>query len=1158
MNKGLATLTIIDAEKAQKLLDLYGQSQNRRRHPPKQQLKLLGTFVTLTKSRNNPPDEFLLRSLEEEEAARVQRIPRLIPSTATKVQKSFAISSFSCGLWDYSGQNAVFVDYFRYIRMGTILFGKSSLNILMPAHNSYPGLEIEYDYSSINGSIYLGKSSSPTVTISLEIAPRLYEITPRAVDMISLAIGMENMFLQNKKPAKSRIDSLGKASDAVAATCFTYQFVLSQAAHLQLISGLKKERQIPKLVSWRTSTIKPQITYCEQLATFLSSLSRQELPYRLKYQLQMLVWNGILSPDKVTELISTVVQFDRRVGVDLAAHCIQQLARKVQYAGPEADQAAFELKILAKFILDFADTGGRDEGYLPYTRRSHPNGTWIHRATVTPLGIYLYGPFWESKNRILRRYADHTDFFMRVEFMEETGDPIRFEQDVSLDQIFQQRFMTVLRNGFIIGDRHFEFLGFSHSSLRSQSCWFMAAFTAETGEPLDARSIIRTLGEFGHIKSPARCAARIGQALSETVPSVDVDLGVVKVVDDIERGGRVFSDGVGTVSQSLIEQIWEKYAVRAKVKPTVIQIRFAGAKGMISLDTTRTGDVLMLRNSMRKFEAPDAFNIEICGSGIKPLPLRLNRQLIKILEDLGVSERPLIALQQEEVDELRATAQSPILAANFLEKANLATSAMIPALVRTLVRLQLNFLHDQFLRQMIELSVLVKLRELKYRARIHVPQGFTLHGIMDETGFLREGEVYCPIINDITGKREVLVGASVAITRSPALHPGDVQLVNAVDVPDISPLNALHNCVVFSQHGSRDLPSKLSGGDLDGDLYNIIYDERLKPKRVVEAADYPRVEAISLDRPVERSDIIHHFLTFMQQDQLGRIATLHQAVADQKPCGTFDQECLVMAELHSTAVDYSKTGIPADIKRLPRNKRIRPDFMATGPRVEIAETIELAESPAPSEEGEEEASYYRYYKSKNVLGLLYRAIDEHAFMKELQNSTRHFGSRTPDVFRSLWTYVQNKTAGFLWEHCTETAKDIKEMQVDSPYEDNLSDLTYQYSPAPWSSTITELEVFIGNIVGKTHGQTKRQREASMNMREDYERLVEFIVSQIRNKGAGREEALERSIACMALGLEDDGASDPAWRGRSQLMSFRWIAASVCLQEVERLQKSTRF
>ncbi|MCJ1281547.1 hypothetical protein MMC26_000867 [Xylographa opegraphella] len=1155
MNKGLATLTIGDAQKAQKLLDRYGSMQGKRR-PPKQQLKLFGRPVTVTKSRNNPPDEFLLRSLEEEEAARIQRIPRLIPSTATKSQKSFAISSFSCGLWDYMGQHAVFVDYFRYSRHGTILFGKSSLNISMPAYGTFPELEIEYDYSSIHGSIYLGKPFNPTVTISLAIAPRLYEITPSADDIYDaamLAIQMNDLkvavpTIPTKKRVKSRIDSLGKASDAVAATCFTYQFVLNYTADLQLILALK-ERQIPKLVSWKTSTIPPPVTYCEQLVLFVTSLAHQEIPYQLKYQLQMLVWNGILSPDKVNHLISTVVQFYRRVGVDLAVHCIQNLAKKVQYAGPEADQADFELGMLAKFILGFADTGGQ-EAYLPYTRTSHPNGTWIHRATVTPLGIYLTGPYWESKNRILRRYPDHTDYFMRVEFMEETGDPIRFEQDVSLDHIFKQRFRTVLINGFFVGDRHFEFLGFSHSSLRSQSCWFMAAFTTETGEPLDARSIIRTLGDFSHIRSPAKCAARIGQALSETVPSVDVDLGVVELVDDIERNSRVFSDGVGTVSQSLIEKIWEKYAVRAKIKPTVIQIRFAGAKGMISLDTTRSGDVLMLRKSMRKFEAPDAFNIEICGSGIRPLPLRLNRQLIKILEDLGVSEQPLLDLQQEEVDELRETAQSPILAANFLEKANLATSAMIPTLVRTLVRLQLNFLNDQFLRHMIELSVLVKLRELKYRARIYVPQGFTLHGIMDETGFLREGEVYCPIIDDTTGRRKVLVGANVAITRSPALHPGDIQLVNAVNVPDESPLNGLHNCVVFSQRGSRDLPSKLSGGDLDGDLYNIIYDERLKPKRVVEAADYPRVEAISLDRPVERPDIIHHFLTFMQQDQLGRIATLHQSIADQKKQGTFDQECLTLAELHSTAVDYSKTGIPADISRLPKNKRLRPDFMATGPRVEIAETIALADSTVSLDEEEGETSFYRYYKSKKVLGLLYRAIDEQAFMKELQNSTKNLNQTSPAVFESLCSYILKKCKLTL-----SATIPVPRTLTHISYEDNLINLMYQYSPTPWASTITELEVFIGNIVGKTHGQTKRQREASMNMRADYERLVEFIVSQIRNKEAGRQEALERSIACMALGLEDD---DPVRRGRSPVMSFRWIAASVCLQEVERLQKSTRF
>lgn len=334
---------------------------------------------------------------------------------------------------------------------------------------------------------------------------------------------------------------------------------------------------------------------------------------------------------------------------------------------------------------------------------------------------------------------------------------------------------------------------------------------------------------------------------------------------------------------------------------------------MISLDSTLTDKLLRLRPSMVKFNGVDSWKIEICGSGMKPLPMYLNRQLIKILEDLGVPAHHLLDIQQEEVNSLRRISQSPVLAANFLEKSNLAQSTRMPFLIRALVRLKLKFLNDRFLRRMIELAVIVKLRELKYRSRIRVNKGLTLYGIMDETGFLREGEVYCPFLSE-TGQRQVLIGNRLVITRAPALHPGDVQLVNAVDVPTKSPLNDLHNCIVFSQKGERDLPSKLSGGDLDGDLYNIIYDERLchntqgRPLQVTVPADYPRLQAPALDRPVQREDIIHHFLIFMQQDQLGRIATLHQILADSK--GTFSADCLTLAELHSTAVDFSKTGIP--------------------------------------------------------------------------------------------------------------------------------------------------------------------------------------------------------------------------------------------------------
>lgn len=105
------------------------------------------------------------------------------------------------------------------------------------------------------------------------------------------------------------------------------------------------------------------------------------------------------------------------------------------------------------------------------------------------------------------------------------------------------------------------------------------------------------------------------------------------------------------------------------------------------------------------------------------------------------------------------------------------------------------------------------------------------------------------------------------------------------------------------------MPSKLSGGDLDGDLYNLIYDHRLYPKYVVDPADYPTPTAIDIGREVTRDDMTDFFVDFMQNDKLGLIATLHQILADQYKDGVFNKECILLAEMHSTAVDFSKTGI---------------------------------------------------------------------------------------------------------------------------------------------------------------------------------------------------------------------------------------------------------
>ena len=81
---------------------------------------------------------------------------------------------------------------------------------------------------------------------------------------------------------------------------------------------------------------------------------------------------------------------------------------------------------------------------------------------------------------------------------------------------------------------------------------------------------------------------------------------------------------------------------------------------MISLDTRLQGEALVLRPSMIKFEGTNKTDIEICESAYRPLPAYLNRQFIKILEDMGVEDSFFLTLQKKEVDRLRMIVSSPI------------------------------------------------------------------------------------------------------------------------------------------------------------------------------------------------------------------------------------------------------------------------------------------------------------------------------------------------------------------------------------------------------------------------------------------------------------------------------------------------------------------
>ena len=446
------------------------------------------------------------------------------------------------------------------------------------------------------------------------------------------------------------------------------------------------------------------------------------------------------------------------------------------------------------------------------------------RLTVTPTTMSLHGPVPERSNRVMRRYYHNQHCFMRVTFQDENSLQYRFDRDVDGSYLISSRVTNLLCKGIMVAGRRFQFLAYSQSALKEHSVWFVAPFKHRNSngdiEDVDASTVIASLGNFRNLPfdpwlmyCPARYAARIAQAFTATDASITIDVGQIIVGHDIKdsTGKYTFTDGVGTISPLLAQEFWRvlqgrcRQGRREKNYPRAFQIRLQGSKGMLSVDYTLPDRAIMLRPSMIKFEDPKSQTIDIVRAFNKPGKFYLNRPFIMLLDCLGVPYEIFRDLQDAAVRNVQESVNSLQTSARLLDAHGLGTSFRLSATMHALHKLGLPSLHeDTFWRQMMAFAMNHVLRELKYKARIPVvgPDSWALVGVADVHRVLQEGEVFVCVDSPEYGVQ--YLEGRIMVSRSPYIHPGDIQIVTAIGRPPTdSPFakESLRNTIVFSVLG---------------------------------------------------------------------------------------------------------------------------------------------------------------------------------------------------------------------------------------------------------------------------------------------------------------------------------------------------------------------
>lgn len=454
--------------------------------PPRRtpRLKLAGSdiFCKISKASKDPragpkkPNPITLRGLEYAAEEMVNPTQKRQTDGAPVV---LDVHSLSCGhnVWD--GDRLVFLPESEFEATGNAKFTKQALVIrLQSQHVIKIPLDTVVDLiCSFRRALTLTLCEEPSFFIdTAELADQF--------DQLSLAQGLSQGLSERQDHAmRTRICDLDSRHAQVVGQCLVYQFQITGLDLNKQILALKHHDVLSSVFEWSdlmTQRTPPlhlgaSRTSMKTLMAELADHTRNNtLPYGILFQLQALAWNAYLHPGSVialTRKLHKLFDLDKAAGRQpISVDAMKKLFKQIDWPTPHGDRGAFEVSAIIDVLRDNEDKFSKDVALRQGSHSPSRNLALVHRVTVTPSRMTLHGPELEAKNRILRKFPDHHENFIRVQFCDENGLDLFLNPKINHDQIYD-KFRRVLRDGIQIAGRTYSFLGFSHSSLRSHSAW---------------------------------------------------------------------------------------------------------------------------------------------------------------------------------------------------------------------------------------------------------------------------------------------------------------------------------------------------------------------------------------------------------------------------------------------------------------------------------------------------------------------------------------------------------------------------------------------------------------------------------------------------------------------------------------------------------------